>query len=71
MKQISIALISIFLLVPAAVFIAARLWNTVLIEVVTWAKPISFWQMLGLMVLLYIIWPGQKSSLNIKDKGDE
>lgn len=70
MKQLFKALAIILLLVPASVFVAALLWNAILVQVVTWANPISFWQMLGLMVLLYIIWPGTKG-LNVKNKKDD
>ena len=70
MKQLFKALAIILLLVPASVFIAALLWNAILVQAVTWANPISFWQMLGLMVLLYIIWPGTKG-LNVKNKKDD
>jgi len=70
MKQLFKALAIILLLVPASVFIAALLWNAILVQAVTWANPISFWQMLGLMILLYIIWPGTKG-LNVKNKKDD
>jgi len=70
MKQLFKALAIILLLVPASVFVAALLWNAILVQAVTWANPISFWQMLGLMVLLYIIWPGTKG-LNVKNKKDD
>tara|TARA_Y100000287_G_scaffold185477_1_gene188846 strand:+ start:4364 stop:4570 length:207 start_codon:yes stop_codon:yes gene_type:complete len=53
----------IFLLVPASIFVATLLWNIVLTSIVTWANPITFWQMFGLMVLLWIIYPGRKPSI--------
>ena len=61
------ALLTIFILVPASVVIATMLWNGVLTQVVTWAGPINFWQMLGLMLLWYVMYPGVKPGLNKKD----
>ena len=57
------ALLTIFIIVPASVAIATMLWNGVLTQVVTWAGPINFWQMLGLMLLWYIMYPGKKPKL--------
>jgi hypothetical protein len=56
------ALLVIGVLVPASVLIATMLWNGVLTQVVSWAYPINFLQMFGLMVLIYLIYPGQKPS---------
>lgn len=67
MTKLLSALALIFIVFPASVFVSTLLWNMVLVEVVTWANPISFWQMLGLMVLFYIIWPGSKNKISVKD----
>tara|TARA_B100000963_G_scaffold160630_1_gene139762 strand:+ start:13231 stop:13446 length:216 start_codon:yes stop_codon:yes gene_type:complete len=68
MKQFFWALLIILVFVPASIFVATLLWNMVLVQVVTWANPINFWQMFGLMALLYLIWPGTKVGINNKNK---
>jgi hypothetical protein len=67
MKQFLLALVTLFVFVPASVFVATILWNSVLTDIVSWANPITFWQMFGLMVLLWIVWPGQKPKITIKN----
>ena len=57
------ALASIFIIVPLSVVAATMLWNGVLIQVVTIVDPINFWQMLGLMLLWYIMYPGTKDTI--------
>ena len=61
------ALASIFIIVPLSVVAATMLWNGVLIQVVTIVDPINFWQMLGLMLLWYIMCPGIKPNVNLKN----
>ena len=61
------ALLTIFIIVPASVVIATMLWNGILTQVVTWAYPINFWQMLGIMLLWYVMYPGVKPGLNQLD----
>jgi energy-coupling factor transporter transmembrane protein EcfT len=68
MKQFFWALLIILVFVPISIFVATLLWNMVLVQVVTWANPINFWQMFGLMALLYLIWPGTKVGINNKNK---
>ena len=69
-KNIIKALGIILVIVPATIFGATILWNSILVEVVTWANPITFWQMLGLLVLFYIMYPVTKSNIkaNLNDK---
>ena len=62
MKLIKPLLVSL-LAVPAAILLATYLWNVVLTQAVTWANPVSFWQMFGLMVLFYVLFPGTKPSI--------
>ena len=57
------ALFSIFVVVPLSVAAATMLWNGVLTQVVTIVDPINFWQMLGLMTLWYITYPGKKDRI--------
>jgi hypothetical protein len=61
------ALFSILVLVPLSVAAATMLWNGVLTQVVTIVDPINFWQMLGLMTLWYITYPGTKPKINLKN----
>lgn len=61
------ALFSIFVIVPLSVAAATMLWNGVLTQVVTIVDPINFWQMLGLMTLWYITYPGTKPTVNFKN----
>jgi len=61
------ALFTLLIAVPLSVAIATMLWNGVLTQVVTIVGPINFWQMLGLMVLWYITYPGKKPKISIKD----
>jgi hypothetical protein len=61
------ALATVFIMVPISIAAATMLWNGVLTQVVTIVGPINFWQMLGLMVLWYITYPGKKPKINIKN----
>jgi hypothetical protein len=61
------ALLVILIIVPITVCIATALWNGVLTQVVSWAYPINVWQMTGLMVLYYIMFPGNKSTFKTKN----
>mgnify|MGYP000090995404 FL=1 len=63
-----LAVLSILLVVvPLLVIGATFLWNTVLVEAVTFVNPINPWQMTGLMVLYYIMFPGNKSTFKTKN----
>ena len=66
MKQFLKPLAVILMLIPILVIAATFLWNTVLVEAVTFVNPISPWQMTGLMVLYYIMFPGNKSTFKTK-----
>ena len=67
MNNLTTAILTILVFVPLSIFAATWLWNQVLVEAVTWANPITFWQMTGLMLLLWIIWPGTKTKIQMKD----
>jgi len=67
MKNILKPLAVILMLIPLLVIGATFLWNTVLVEAVTFVNPINPWQMLGLMVLYYIMFPGNKSTFKTKN----
>ena len=56
-------LLTILISVPLSVLIATALWNGVLTQVVTVVGPINFWQMAGLMILWYVMYPGTKDTL--------
>tara|TARA_B100000900_G_C20541634_1_gene700736 strand:+ start:526 stop:744 length:219 start_codon:yes stop_codon:yes gene_type:complete len=62
------ALATLFIMVPLSIVAATMLWNGVLTQVVTIVGPINFWQMLGLMLLWYIMYPGKKDMINYKSK---
>ena len=66
MKNLLKPLAVILVLVPLMIIGATFLWNTVLVEAVTFVNPISPWQMLGLMVLYYMMFLGTKSTFKIK-----
>ena len=66
MKNLLKPLAVILVLVPLLVIGATFLWNTVLVEAVTFVNPINPWQMTGLMVLYYIMFPGNKSTFKTK-----
>lgn len=68
MKQFLAALATLLILVPASIYIAALLWNVTLVPAVTWANPVGFWQMAGIMLLLWILWPGTKPKISIKNE---
>jgi hypothetical protein len=57
-------------MVPLAIAAATMLWNGVLTQVVTIVDPINFWQMLGLMTLWYITYPGKKPTFKIRKDGN-
>ena len=61
------ALFSFLILVPLSVAAATMLWNGVLTQVVTIVGPINFWQMLGLMLLWYMMYPGTKPKINLNN----
>ena len=67
MKQFLTALAILFILVSASIYIAALLWNLTLVPAVTWANPVGFWQMAGIMLLLWILWPGTKPKITTKN----
>lgn len=67
MNKIWMPLLTIFVFVPAAIFLATYLWNVVLTSAVTWANPVGFWQMFGMMVLFWIIYPGKKPTIKSTD----
>ena len=67
MNNIWTSLLMILLVVPASIFLATYLWNVVLTSAVTWANPVGFWQMFGMMVLFWIIYPGKKPTINKTD----
>ena len=71
MKQLIYALLVILIFVPVSIFVATLLWNMILVDVVTWAKPINFWQMFGLMGLMYLIWPGTKVGFKNSKKDND
>jgi hypothetical protein len=62
------AFFMLLIMVPLAVVAATALWNGVLTQVVTIVGPINVWQMAGLMLLWYIMYPGTKPKINTKNE---
>jgi len=58
------ALFMLLIMVPLAVVAATALWNGILTQVVTIVGPINVWQMAGLMLLWYLMYPGKKPKIN-------
>lgn len=56
-----------FAVATAAIFLATYLWNFALVPAVNGVNQVSFWQMLGIMGLWYILYPGTKQSLTTKN----
>jgi hypothetical protein len=54
-----VSFLTFVIVLAVLLFVGKFLWNRVLVEVVTIAKPIkSVWQLLGLAVLISLIHPG-------------
>jgi len=64
-------LLTLLIMVPLSVAIATMLWNGILTQVVTIVDPINIWQMAGLMLLWYIMYPGTKETIKSLKKKDE
>jgi|TARA_B110001450_G_scaffold189965_1_gene178149 hypothetical protein len=65
------ALFMLLVVVPLSIVAATMLWNGVLTQVVTIVGPINFWQMAGLMLLWYIMYPGTKDTIKSFKKNNE
>ncbi|MBD44342.1 MAG: hypothetical protein CMC65_03770 [Flavobacteriaceae bacterium] len=64
-------LLTLLIMVPLSVAIATMLWNGILTQVVTIVDPINIWQMAGLMLLWYIMYPGTKDNIKPFKKNNE
>jgi len=54
-----VAMLAIVLLIAVQLFIVQWLWNTVLVRVISIARPLpSLWYTLGLLLLIAIVHPG-------------
>ena len=54
-----VSLITLFISLLIILFIGKWLWNNVLVNLTTFAKPVkSVWQLLGLAVLISLFHPG-------------
>jgi hypothetical protein len=57
--EMIVALLVVVLLVVVQLFVVQWLWNTVLVRVLSIARPIpSLWYALGLLVLVAMVHPG-------------
>ena len=59
-----LAMALIALIVAAALFVGPvyLIWNYALVDAVTWAKHIGFWEALGIAFLISMLRPSQSSS---------
>ena len=54
-----VSFITLFLIFVALLFVGKYLWNNVLVDLVSIAKPVkSVWQLIGLAVLISLLHPG-------------
>lgn len=58
-----LAMALIALIVAAALFVGPvyLIWNYALVDAVTWAKHIGFWEALGIAFLISMLRPSQSS----------
>lgn len=62
LNKLALALIGLTLMAVLFVGPIYLVWNYALIDAVTWAKPIGFWQALGIAVLIGMLRPSSNSS---------
>lgn len=67
MGKLAMALIA--LIVAAVLFVGPvyLIWNYALVDAVTWAKKIGFWEALGIAFLISMLRPSQSSSRGDKE----
>lgn len=54
-----VSFLTILIVLAALLFVGKYLWNNVLVDVLTIAKPVkSVWQLLGLAILIGLLHPG-------------
>ncbi len=54
-----VSFITLFLIFVALLFVGKYLWNNVLVDLISIAKPVkSVWQLIGLAVLISLMHPG-------------
>ena len=58
-KLAVVSLITVFIMLLALLFVGKWLWNNVLVDLISIAKPVkSVWQLLGLALLMSLLHPG-------------
>jgi len=54
-----VSFITLFIIFVALLFVGKYLWNNVLVDLISIAKPVkSVWQLIGLAVLISLLHPG-------------
>ena len=61
-------LITLAIILPISVFGTTWLWNTQLVPAIDGINEVNPLQMFGIMILLYLLHPGQKSTELFKSK---
>ncbi len=58
-RLLLVSFITLFLIFVALLFVGKYLWNNVLVDLISIAKPVkSVWQLIGLAVLISLLHPG-------------
>jgi len=58
-RMLLVSIITLGLMITALLFVGKYLWNNVLVQLISFAKPVrSVWQLVGLSILLSLIAPG-------------
>ncbi len=58
-RLLLVSTLTLFIMLAALLFVGKYLWNNVLVDLISIARPVkSVWQLLGLAILLSLISPG-------------
>ena len=64
-------LLTLCIILPISVFGTTWLWNTQLVPAIDGFNEVNALQMFGIMILFYILYPGQKSTELLKSKTND
>jgi polyferredoxin len=70
-NKILVILATMLIILPISVFATTWLWNTQLVPAIDGINQVNPLQMFGIMVLFYILYPGQKSTELLKSKKND
>jgi hypothetical protein len=58
-RYLLVSTLTLFIMLAALLFVGKYLWNNILVDLVSFARPVkSVWQLLGLAILISLIHPG-------------